>query len=86
MYSHSPLLFKGKGVSDDPPSETHWTVENGIRLTGMLSFKNAITDTQLWQVSQLLANAYKISGSVTAVLLPEPGLGKPAGTPMHSGS
>jgi mono/diheme cytochrome c family protein len=82
MYPHSPLLFKGKGVTDDPPGETHWTVENGIRLTGMPSFKNTLTDTQLWQVTQLLANADKISDSVKGVLAPAPEMGMPAG--MHT--
>jgi thiosulfate dehydrogenase len=68
MYPHAPLLFKGKGVTDDPPGETHWTITNGIRLSGMPSFKDALTDTQVWQVTQLLANADKISDSVKGVL------------------
>ena len=84
MYPHSPLLFKGKGVTDDPPSETHWTVENGIRLTGMPSFKNTLTDTQLWQVTQLLANADKLPDSVKGILAPEPTTGIPAG--IHTSS
>ena len=84
MYPHSPLLFKGKGVTDDPPGETHWTVENGIRLTGMPSFKNTLTDTQLWQVTQLLANADKIPDSVKGALAPEPATGVPPGTHVSS--
>lgn len=79
MYPHSPLLFKGKGVTDDPPGETHWTIENGIRLSGMSSFKNTLTNLQLWQVTQLLANADKISDSVKAVLVTEPTTSMPAG-------
>jgi mono/diheme cytochrome c family protein len=47
------------GVSDDPPGETYWKVANGIRLTGMPSFKNVLTETEMWQVSVLLANADK---------------------------
>ena len=47
------------GVSDDPPGETYWKVANGIRLTGMPSFKSVLTDTEMWQVSLLLANADK---------------------------
>lgn len=47
------------GVSDDPPGETYWKVANGIRLTGMPSYKTVLTDTQMWQVSLLLANADK---------------------------
>jgi thiosulfate dehydrogenase len=47
------------GVSDDPPGETYWKVSNGIRLTGMPSYKPLLSDTQMWQVSLLLANADK---------------------------
>lgn len=47
------------GVSDDPPGETEWKVANGIRMTGMPAFREALNDTQMWQVSLLLANADK---------------------------
>ena len=47
------------GVSDDPPGETYWKVVNGIRLTGIPAFKDVLSDTQMWQVSVLLANADK---------------------------
>ncbi|MGB7547495.1 MAG: cytochrome c [Terracidiphilus sp.] len=47
------------GVSDDLPGVTYWKVANGIRLTGMPSYKNQLTDTEIWQVSLLLANADK---------------------------
>ena len=80
MYPHSPLLFKGKGVTDDPPGETHWVIQNGIRLTGMPSFKNSLTDTQMWQVTQLLANADKLSDSVKAALVQGTSANPPGGT------
>jgi mono/diheme cytochrome c family protein len=47
------------GVSDDPPGETYWKVVNGIRLSGMPSFKQVLTENEMWQVSLLLANADK---------------------------
>jgi thiosulfate dehydrogenase len=47
------------GVSDDPAGETYWKVANGIRLTGMPAYKEMLTDTEMWQVSLLLANADK---------------------------
>jgi thiosulfate dehydrogenase len=47
------------GVSDDPLGETFWKVTNGIRLTGMPSYKGLLSETQIWQVSLLLANADK---------------------------
>lgn len=65
MYPAAPQLWKQHkgssvvGVSDDPPGKTWWTVSNGIRLTGMPSFKDTLSDTQIWQVTLLLANADK---------------------------
>jgi mono/diheme cytochrome c family protein len=67
MYPAAPPLFEMHhhgsetmmGVTDDPPGETYWKVANGIRLTGMPSYKEVLTDTQMWQVSLLLANADK---------------------------
>jgi thiosulfate dehydrogenase len=71
MFPKPPQLFRGTGVTDDPASETYWKAANGIRLSGMPSFKNKLTDTQLWQVSQLLAHANEIPDSVKRVLIPD---------------
>jgi len=62
------------GVSDDPPGETYWKVANGIRLTGMPAYKGVLTENQMWQVSQLLANADKPLPPVAVEIL--------HGTPM----
>jgi len=65
MFPTAPPLWEKHrrgnvvGVSDDPPGETYWKVANGIRLTGMPSYKELLTDTEMWQVSVLLANADK---------------------------
>jgi len=63
MFPAPPQLWVAKrdhtGVSDDPPGETYWKVRNGIRLSGMPSYKDMLDDTQMWQVSLLLANADK---------------------------
>ena len=65
MYPHAPQLWHAHGsdnvvgVSDDPPGETYWKVANGIRLSGMPSFNQVLSSTQMWQVSLLLANANK---------------------------
>ena len=64
MFPKPPELFRGKGVTDDAVAETFWKVQNGIRLTGMPGFQGALTDDQMWQVSQLLANADKLPDSV----------------------
>lgn len=69
MFPQPPQLFRGKGVTDDPASETFWKAANGIRLSGMPSFKTTLTDTQLWQVSELLAHANEIPDSVKTVLI-----------------
>jgi len=65
MYPIAPPLWEKHhndsvvGVSDDPPGETYWKVANGIRLTGMPAYKSVLTETQMWQVSLLLAHADK---------------------------
>jgi mono/diheme cytochrome c family protein len=68
MFPRPPQLFKGKGVTDDEPSQTYWKVANGIRLTGMPGFSSTLKEDQLWQVSLLLANADKLPESVTNAL------------------
>ncbi|MGA3011975.1 MAG: cytochrome c [Terracidiphilus sp.] len=57
------------GVTDDPPGETYWKVANGIRLTGMPSFKGVLTEKEMWQVSLLLANADKPLPPAALVML-----------------
>ena len=68
MYPKPPQLFKGKGVTDDPPGETYWKVANGIRMTGMPSFKGTLSENEMWQVSVLLANADKASESAKSTI------------------
>jgi len=69
MYPKPTQLFRGKGVTDDPASESYWKTANGIRLSGMPAFKSKLSDTQLWQVSQLVAQANEIPESVKKVLV-----------------
>jgi mono/diheme cytochrome c family protein len=78
MFPRPPQLFHGKGVTDDPPSETYWKAANGIRLTGMPAFNTVLTDTQLWQVSQLLAHANELPESVKQFLTPDTAAAAPA--------
>jgi len=65
MFPDAPQLWEKHpnsdvvGVSDDPPGETYWKVDNGIRLTGMPAFHDVLSQTEIWQVSVLLANADK---------------------------
>src|ERR1700681_1112834 len=69
MYPHPPLLLEGKGVTDDPPGETYWKIFNGIRLTGMPAFSKSLSETQMWQMSLLLANADKLPPAAKTVLV-----------------
>ena len=76
MYPRPPQLFKGKGVTDDPPGETYWKVANGIRLTGMPAFQGSLSENEMWQVAVLLANADKASDMAKSMIT---GPAKPAG-------
>jgi thiosulfate dehydrogenase len=69
MFPHPPQLFEGKGVTDDEPGETYWKIFNGIRLTGMPGFSKSLSETQMWQVAILLANADKLPPSAKAALV-----------------
>jgi len=73
MFPRAPQLFTADDtVTDDPPGVTYWKVRNGIRLTGMPSFKDALTDQQIWQVSALMARADKLPPDVLLELKPAP--------------
>ena len=74
MYPHPPQLFHGTGGGGGATSvwETYWKVENGIRLTGMPSFKGTVPETAIWQVSELLANRNALPESVKKDLAPSP--------------
>jgi thiosulfate dehydrogenase len=75
MYPHPPVLFEGKGVTDDEPGESYWKIFNGIRLSGMPGFSKTLSETQMWQIALLVANADKLPPSAKAVLV------APIGTP-----
>jgi len=88
MFPKPPELFKGKGVTDDSVGETYWKVANGIRLTGMPEFKHTLSQTQMWQVSLLLAYADKLSDMVKQELkppAPPAGPNAPMPTPPDQG-
>lgn len=61
MFPFPPQLFHGEDmVTDDPVGTIYWKATNGIRLTGMPAFKGSLDETQLWQVTLLLAHADKL--------------------------
>ncbi|HEY4010475.1 MAG TPA: cytochrome c [Acidobacteriaceae bacterium] len=63
MYPAAPQLWKKHkkgnvvGVSDDEVGETYWKVKNGVRLTGMPTYQDLLSDSDMWDVSLLLKNA-----------------------------
>ena len=63
-FPKPPQLFRGKGVTDDPPGETYWKVKNGIRLSGMPAYAGSLTEQEMWQITALLANANQLPASV----------------------
>jgi thiosulfate dehydrogenase len=85
MYPMPTALFRGKGVTDDSTAESYWKAANGIRLSGMPAFKSVLTDTQLWQVSQLLAHAAELPASVKTELAPNFIETAPVATPNENG-
>jgi thiosulfate dehydrogenase len=80
MFPLPPQLFeKDEMVTDDPPGKIYWKVSNGIRMTGMPGFGEMLTQTQLWQVSLMLAKADKLPQQAEAELAKP--LVAPAATP-----
>lgn len=86
MYPKPPLLLEGKGVTDDEPGESYWKIFNGFRLTGMPGFSKSLSETQMWQMALLVANADKLPSSAKAVLVapPTPAPAANAPTPATS--
>lgn len=55
LYQDPPQLAK-EGVEDDPDGVTLWKISHGIRWTGMPSYRKALNQTQLWQLTLFLKN------------------------------
>jgi len=72
MFPRPPQLFRGHGVTDDPPQETYWKVYGGLRMTGMPAFKDSLSEAQMWQVSLTVANADKLSPQAKSLLFKVP--------------
>jgi thiosulfate dehydrogenase len=66
------LLNKDEMVTDDPVGVTFWKVKNGIRMTGMPGFGEMLSDHEIWQVSEMLANADKLPPSTMSALQKQP--------------
>lgn len=86
MFPRPPLLFRGVGVTDDEVWESYHKISGGIRMTGMPGFKDSLSETQMWQISQLVKNADKLPDSAKAELASSGAVPSPAiPTPVMPG-
>jgi len=85
MFPKPPLLFRGVGVTDDEVWESYIKISGGIRMTGMPGFKDNLSDTQMWQISQLVKNADKLPDSVKTEFAGTPAVAAPTAAPAKAG-
>ncbi|MDB6115097.1 MAG: hypothetical protein JWQ62_2042 [Lacunisphaera sp.] len=71
MFPKAPQLLTADDFvtgNNDPVGKIHWKVKYGIRLTGMPGFEDTLTETEMWQVTQLLHHADKLPDPVQDAL------------------
>ncbi|HUZ72709.1 MAG TPA: c-type cytochrome [Stellaceae bacterium] len=56
----APPQLASDGVEDDPQGWTFWKIENGIRWTGMPSWKATLSDQQIWTLALFLKHMDKL--------------------------
>lgn len=62
----APPQLAADGVEDDPEGWTFWKIKHGIRLTGMPSWRGALTDHQIWVLALFLKHMDKLPPAVEA--------------------
>jgi mono/diheme cytochrome c family protein len=60
----SPPQLASDGVEDDPQGWTFWKIKHGIRWSGMPSWKDVLTDQQIWTLALFLKNMDKLPPTV----------------------
>ena len=65
LYQRAPQLA-AFGVEDDPPGIVYWKIKHGIRLTGMPSFAQSLSDQQIWQITAFVQNMDHLPPAVDA--------------------
>ncbi|HEY8707039.1 MAG TPA: cytochrome c [Burkholderiaceae bacterium] len=63
LYPKPPQLATD-GVEDDPQGYSFWKVRHGIRLTGMPSFRQTLSDQQIWTLALFLNHMDKLPPAV----------------------
>lgn len=59
LFQKPPQLAT-EGVEDDPEGESFWKIKHGIRLTGMPSFAQSLSDKEIWTLSLFLEHMDKL--------------------------
>ena len=59
LYPRPPQLATD-GVEDDPEAFSFWKIKHGIRWTGMPSWKQTLTDQQIWTLALFLKHMDKL--------------------------
>ncbi|MDH5340668.1 MAG: c-type cytochrome [Rubrivivax sp.] len=55
-----PPQLASEGVEDDPEGESFWKIKHGIRLTGMPSFAQSLSDQEIWTLALFLKHMDKL--------------------------
>ena len=63
LYQMPPQLATD-GVEDDPEGFSFWKIKHGIRLTGMPSFGDVLSDRQIWTLALFLKHMDKLPHAV----------------------
>jgi mono/diheme cytochrome c family protein len=63
LYQKPPQLATD-GVEDDPEGDSFWKIKHGIRLTGMPSFGDSLSDRQIWTLALFLKHMDKLPPAV----------------------
>jgi len=63
LYQKPPQLAT-EGVEDDPDGVSFWKIKHGIRLTGMPSFEDSLSDQEIWTLALFLKHMDKLPPAV----------------------
>ena len=63
LYQKPPQLAT-EGVEDDPEGFSFWKIKHGIRLTGMPSFEDSLSDQEIWTLALFLKHMDKLPPAV----------------------
>jgi thiosulfate dehydrogenase len=60
LFQHAPQLAH-HSVTDDAEGKIYWFIKHGVRLTGMPSFSDSLTDKQIWDIVLFLKHMDNLS-------------------------